>query len=58
MTATPLDRDLTEGRPGRKAYRKPRLHIYGNIRDITQNVGVHGAADGAGVMMVNAKSLP
>lgn len=32
----------------RKPYRKPELLIYGNIRDITRNVGPKGNLDGGG----------
>lgn len=38
----------------RKPYRRPVLHVYGNIRAITQTVGPNGAMDGgakAGMMM-------
>ena len=32
--------------PRRKLYRKPKLVEYGDIRAITQAVGMHGAMDG------------
>jgi hypothetical protein len=48
MTATSPDRDSTEGRPGKKLYRSPRLHVYGNIRDITQGAGHRNNRDHLG----------
>ncbi len=41
-------------RPPRKPYRRPVIHVYGNIRAITQTVGPNGVMDGgaaAGMMM-------
>jgi hypothetical protein len=35
-----------EGRQAKKAYSSPRLEVYGKLRDIAQNVGLAGAADG------------
>ena len=32
----------------RKAYHKPEVIVYGNIREITKNVGSQGALDGGG----------
>jgi hypothetical protein len=32
--------------PPKKPYRSPVVHVYGNIRAITQAVGTTGAADG------------
>jgi len=32
----------------RKPYHKPELVVYGNIRDITRNVGAKGAEDNGG----------
>jgi hypothetical protein len=58
MTATSPDRDSTEGRPGKKPYRSPRLHVYGNIRDITQGLGNNMTNDGQGAMGAGFKSLP
>jgi hypothetical protein len=31
----------------KKPYRRPRLEIYGNLHEITDAVGMTGAADGA-----------
>ena len=33
---------------GKKEYQAPHLFIYGNVREITQNVGNSGAADVGG----------
>ena len=41
------DGDSSEGAPGhRKAYRSPKLVIYGDVRAITQNVGSRSMPDG------------
>ena len=32
----------------KKLYHKPELVVYGNIREITRNVGPKGAEDGGG----------
>ena len=32
----------------RKPYHKPKLIVYGNIREITKNLGPKGALDGGG----------
>ena len=32
----------------KKPYRKPVLNVYGNIREITRNVGPKGVLDGGG----------
>ena len=32
----------------RKPYHKPEVIVYGNIREITRNVGPKGAEDGGG----------
>jgi len=42
------DRQTPQTGPVKKAYRSPRLEIYGKLRDLAQTVGVHGAADGGG----------
>ena len=44
----------TPAKRARKPYRAPLIHVYGNIRAITQAVGSSGAMDGgtkAGMMM-------
>jgi hypothetical protein len=33
---------------GRKPYHQPQLVAYGNIRDVTRNIGPKGATDGGG----------
>jgi len=30
----------------KKPYSKPTLTVYGTVRELTQNVGVHGTLDG------------
>jgi hypothetical protein len=37
MTTTPTD--LTGGAPLKKQYERPRLEVYGNIREVTENLG-------------------
>jgi hypothetical protein len=32
----------------KKSYRKPRVIVYGNIREITRNAGAKGNLDGGG----------
>ena len=32
----------------KKPYHKPEMIVYGNIREITRNIGSKGAADGGG----------
>ena len=34
-------------RPAKKPYETPKLFVYGDIREITKNVGNMGATDGA-----------
>jgi hypothetical protein len=36
-----------EENPTRKSYRSPHVSIYGDIREITKNVGMNGNPDGA-----------
>lgn len=36
----------SEDEPTRKTYHSPQLSSYGNIREMTQNVGNSGMADG------------
>jgi hypothetical protein len=33
---------------GLKPYKQPRLQLYGDLKDITKNVGMVGTKDGAG----------
>jgi hypothetical protein len=34
--------------PDKKPYHKPEVIVYGNIREITRNIGSKGALDGGG----------
>jgi hypothetical protein len=43
--------------PPKKAYRRPVIHVYGNIRAITQAVGANNNPDG-GVVMGMMMSAP
>ena len=43
-------------RPAKKPYETPKLFVYGDIREITKNVGNMGAADGG--MSPNDKTSP
>jgi hypothetical protein len=38
---------LNEDRPNKKPYESPRLEVYGDIRELTDSVGMTGSADGA-----------
>ena len=40
----------------KKLYHKPELVVYGNIRDITRNVGSKGNEDGGGGAAVGPKT--
>jgi hypothetical protein len=35
----------------KKPYEQPQLQVYGNLRDITETLGVSGAADGGGPVL-------
>jgi hypothetical protein len=48
MQSRPNTQSPEEQAETRKPYHKPELLIYGNIRDITRNVGPKGAEDGGG----------
>lgn len=39
---------LTQQAKEKMAYRSPQLFVYGNVREITENVGNSGAADVGG----------
>ena len=41
---------------GRKTYKQPRLEVYGDLREITRNVGKSGAKDGGTVQTTNTAS--
>lgn len=38
--------DKPEKADSKKAYSSPRLTVYGTVRDLTRDVGRHGAKDG------------
>jgi hypothetical protein len=38
---------VQENEPPRKPYETPRLEVYGDIRAVTEAVGMTGSADGA-----------
>jgi hypothetical protein len=48
MQSRPNTQSPEEQAETRKPYHKPELLVYGNIRDITRNVGPKGAEDGGG----------
>jgi hypothetical protein len=35
-------------RETKKPYSKPKLTVYGTVRELTQNRGIHGSSDGGG----------
>ena len=39
------ERQRPESGPAKKAYRPPRLEVYGKLRDIAQTVGAFGLTD-------------
>ena len=43
MTAHKADR--TQDEPARKPYARPRLEVYGDIREVTNSFGMRGAND-------------
>jgi hypothetical protein len=48
MQPTPNPRRPAEQAETKKPYHKPDLLVYGNIREITRNVGPKGAEDNLG----------
>jgi len=48
----------TDGQPKeiRKPYHKPEVIVYGNIREITRNVGPKGNLDGGGGLAAGPKT--
>jgi hypothetical protein len=48
MEPTPNTESPEEQAQTKKPYHKPELLVYGNIREITRNVGPKGAEDGGG----------
>lgn len=48
MTLTIKPTDATKRGPGdKKPYERPRLDVYGDIREIAKSIGKSGMADGA-----------
>jgi len=58
MRSESPDRNSTEGHPGKKSYRSPKLHVYGNIREITQGFGMTGMNYDSSPTMAGFKSIP
>jgi hypothetical protein len=48
MQPRPNTQSPEEQAENKKPYHKPELLVYGNIRDITRNVGPKGADDNGG----------
>ncbi len=46
MTLQSKSLNSSENETTKKAYRKPELVVYGDIREITRNVGKNGVDDG------------
>ena len=46
MSTNPNTTKTHDGRPAKKPYEKPQIFVYGDIREITQNVGNRGKGDG------------
>jgi hypothetical protein len=45
---TPTSDDRSNQAPTRKAYQKPRLQVYGDLAEITNNISGSKTNDGAG----------
>lgn len=45
---TSLNTPEPEQKADKKSYQPPKMFIYGDIRELTQNVGNMGAGDGGG----------
>jgi hypothetical protein len=45
-----LDKPTESSGSLKKTYSKPELQVYGNLKDITQSLGVTGAMDGGVVL--------
>jgi hypothetical protein len=41
------EQSLSDKKQSKKAYRQPQLQVYGDLRNITQTVGMNGAMDTA-----------
>ena len=48
MQPIPKTQSPDENAETKKPYHKPELLVYGNIRDITRNLGPKGNVDGGG----------
>ena len=48
MQPKPVTEEKGKEQEIKKAYHKPEVIVYGNIREITRNAGPKGAADGGG----------
>jgi hypothetical protein len=48
MNRSSRDQNEHKVESGKKAYKRPRVQIYGDLRKITQTVGNMGAGDGGG----------
>ncbi len=48
MQTTPNIESPDKEDEGRKQYHKPELVVYGNIREVTRNIGPKGNTDGVG----------
>jgi hypothetical protein len=43
------EQPLSTTNRSKKAYHKPQLQVYGQLKDITQSLGPSGALDGGGI---------
>lgn len=48
ISESPTKLSLKPQKPNKHPYRQPQLLVYGNIRELTQAVGMNGAMDGGG----------
>lgn len=48
MERRPEAAEQVTGQETKKPYHKPEMIVYGNIREITRNLGPKGAEDGGG----------
>jgi hypothetical protein len=47
MTVSTKQNDAAKSSTNKKPYQRPRLDVYGDIREIAKSVGMSGAPDGA-----------
>jgi hypothetical protein len=47
MTVSTKSTDVAKTNANKKPYQRPRLDVYGDIREIARSVGMSGAPDGA-----------